>query len=128
MEHGGPPDLLANPKGHLATAPVTLAVHPDKPGRIAAMNAREYGLVILELGGGRRAATDKIDPAVGLSKCAGIGERVDRERPIAIIHACAGTKSPRPRPPPLSKKAVTLTDASEAPPILVDRITAEAAA
>ena len=127
MEHGGPPDLLANPKGHLATAPVTLAVHPDKPGRIAAMNAREYGLVILELGGGRRAATDKIDPAVGLSKCAGIGERVDRERPIAIIHArdkVAATKAAA-----ALKKAVTLTDAKpEAPPILVDRITAEAAA
>ncbi len=123
-EHGGPTDLLNNTKGHLAAAPITMAVHPDKPGRIEKINAREYGLIILELGGGRRTAADKIDPAVGISKAAGIGDRVDRERPIAVLHA--RDKAAAIKAAGALKKAVTTTDAKlEAPSALIDRIAAE---
>ena len=39
------------------------------------------------LGGGRQAIADAIDPAVGLVDVRGIGERVSRDRPIAVVHA-----------------------------------------
>jgi thymidine phosphorylase len=45
------------------------------------------GLAVVELGGGRRRASDKIDHAVGLSQLAGKGARLGRDRPLCIIHA-----------------------------------------
>jgi len=45
------------------------------------------GLAVVELGGGRRRASDAIDPAVGLTELAGIGEEVGAGRPLALIHA-----------------------------------------
>ncbi len=42
---------------------------------------------MVELGGGRRAPTDAVDPAVGLSELAGIGDEVGAARPLALVHA-----------------------------------------
>ncbi len=42
---------------------------------------------MIELGGGRRVASDKIDHAVGLTALAGKGAAVSKDRPLAIIHA-----------------------------------------
>jgi thymidine phosphorylase len=54
---------------------------------VAAIDVRAVGLVVVELGGGRRKAEDRIDPAVGLSDLAGIGSRVERGSPLAMVHA-----------------------------------------
>jgi thymidine phosphorylase len=43
--------------------------------------------VLIGLGGGRRVAGETLDLAVGLSEVAGIGARVGRERPLAMVHA-----------------------------------------
>jgi thymidine phosphorylase len=45
------------------------------------------GLAVIELGGGRRVAADKIDHAVGLTALAGKAAAVDKSKPLAIIHA-----------------------------------------
>ena len=45
---------------------------------------RALGLVVMELGGGRRRETDDIDPAVGLTDVAGLGEDAGR---LATVHA-----------------------------------------
>jgi thymidine phosphorylase len=84
---GGPADLVEHPARHLARAPVELAVTPDVAGVIARIDARAVGLLVAALGGGRQAIEDPIDPAVGLADIRGIGERVSRDRPIAVIHA-----------------------------------------
>ena len=84
---GGPADLVEHPARHLARAPVELAVAPDVAGVIARIDARAVGLLVAALGGGRQAIEDPIDPAVGLADVRGIGERVSRDRPIAVIHA-----------------------------------------
>ncbi len=84
---GGPHDLLECPDRYLARAPVELAVAPDRAGFIARVDARALGLLVVELGGGRRRAEDAIDPGVGLTAVRGVGDAVDRERPIAVIHA-----------------------------------------
>jgi thymidine phosphorylase len=51
------------------------------------MDCRAVGLVVTGLGGNRRREDDVIDPAVGLSEVAAVGEVVDAERPLAIVHA-----------------------------------------
>jgi thymidine phosphorylase len=51
------------------------------------MDTRALGLAVVELGGGRRAPADVIDPAVGLSDIVAIGDSVDGERPLAVVQA-----------------------------------------
>jgi len=84
---GGPADLLEHPERRLARAPVELAVAPETAGVITRIDARAVGLLVAALGGGRQAIADAIDPAVGLVDVRGIGERVSRDRPIAVVHA-----------------------------------------
>ena len=84
---GGPPDLLDHPDRHLPSAPVTRACHPDPIGRVVGIDTRALGLAVVALGGGRTRAEDRIDPAVGLTALAGIGDEVGPERPLAIVHA-----------------------------------------
>jgi thymidine phosphorylase len=84
---GGPSDLVEAPRRYLAVGPVTRAVAPERPGFVTEMNARDVGLTITGLGGGRRREDHPIDPAVGLTEIAAIGEPVGPDRPLAIVHA-----------------------------------------
>jgi thymidine phosphorylase len=84
---GGPSNLVERPREHLAAAPVERAAKPERHGVVAGMDCRAVGLVVTGLGGNRRREDDVIDPAVGLTEIAGIGEVVDAEHPLAIVHA-----------------------------------------
>jgi thymidine phosphorylase len=84
---GGPKDFVANSKKHLPVAPVTVAVLTD--GYLAAVDVRAVGNAIIELGGGRRRVGDALDLSVGLSDVAPVGTRLDKERPLAVVHAAS---------------------------------------
>jgi thymidine phosphorylase len=84
---GGPSDLVERPDRHLASAPIQHAVAPARPGVVTAIDARALGLLLVQLGGGRRRTEDPIDVAVGMASVAGVGDRVDRDRPLAVLHA-----------------------------------------
>jgi thymidine phosphorylase len=84
---GGPADLLERPHRHLPKAPVRHAVHLERSGAVAAIDARALGLAVVGLGGGRRRVTDPIDPRVGLADVRRIGEEVGPDAPFAIVHA-----------------------------------------
>jgi thymidine phosphorylase len=51
------------------------------------MDAETIGRASLFLGGGRQAADDTIDFAVGLSGIKKIGERVEAQEPLLFVHA-----------------------------------------
>jgi thymidine phosphorylase len=84
---GGPPDFVDAYDEHLPKAPVIAPVHAERAGKVAGIAARELGLAVIELGGGRRLAADGIDHAVGLSQLAGKGTFVDHSMPLALVHA-----------------------------------------
>ncbi|TDP71522.1 thymidine phosphorylase [Roseateles toxinivorans] len=84
---GGPVDLLEQPRCGLAAAPVALEVLASRAGRLTAMQTREIGLLVLELGGGRRRADDPIDTRVGLSELRALGETLRAGEPLARVHA-----------------------------------------
>ena len=84
---GGPRDLVENATRHLARAPIVAAVHAERAGIVQAIATRELGLAIVAKGGGRTRPEDAIDHAVGLTEIAALGERVDGDRPLAIVHA-----------------------------------------
>ena len=85
--HGGPNDFVDNSAKYLPQAPVIKKVFPKQSGFITSMNCREIGMAVVDLGGGRKVATDSIDYSVGLSDFAHIGDFVDLQTPIATIHA-----------------------------------------
>jgi thymidine phosphorylase len=86
---GGPADVLTKP--NLPTAPVTRPVLPERPGIIAAMDGRAIGLAVIELGGGRTRPDQTIDPRVGFSAFAVIGDQVGPDRPLCLVHAADET-------------------------------------
>ncbi len=84
---GGPADFLERPDHYLPVALVTSPVPPPEDGYLAAVDARALGNAIIELGGGRRRADDKLDLSVGFTDIAPIGTAVDRAHPLAVVHA-----------------------------------------
>jgi thymidine phosphorylase len=84
---GGPADIVERPQRHLASAPGQCAVTPLRPGTVTGVDARALGLLLVDLGGGRRRADDTIDVAVGLAGVRGVGDTVADDRPLAVVHA-----------------------------------------
>ena len=74
-------------RGGLPTAPVRKAAMATRRGRVAGIDTRALGMVVVGLGGGRVLTTDQVDHAVGLSEVAGIGVEVEIGDPLAIVHA-----------------------------------------
>jgi thymidine phosphorylase len=112
---GGPADFVERPEGHLARAPVRIAVTPDRPGFVTRVDARALGLAVVALGGGRRRAEDAIDPAVGLAEVLGVGDEARVDQPLAMVHA--GSRDAAERAAATVRAAVTVGDgAPPAPP------------
>jgi len=84
---GGPGDLLEHPGRHLPTAPVEAPIYPERAGFVTGLDVRAVGLSVLELGGGRQRASDTINPSVGLTGIAGLGEAVGPNAPLALCWA-----------------------------------------
>ena len=114
---GGPADFMQAPEKHMAAAAIIKPVYADQSGNIHAIATRDLGLAVIELGGGRRRADDKINHAVGLSNLVGKNANVDRHTPLAIIHTT--DEASFARAAQIVKSAYTLgTKAKELPPIL----------
>jgi thymidine phosphorylase len=86
---GGPRDLIERPGRTLPAAPHVMAVAPARAGVVAAIDVRAVGLAIVVLGGGRTRADAPIDPAVGLTEVAGLGDTVGAYHPLCLVHARA---------------------------------------
>jgi thymidine phosphorylase len=84
---GGPSDLMEASQRHLATAPVIVEVPAPRAGFVRSMDTRSLGLAVVALGGGRRVASDVVDPAVGISHVVELGSRVAVGDALARVHA-----------------------------------------
>ena len=84
---GGPSDFIENHAAHLPSASVQREIPAPSAGHINAIATRDVGLAVVELGGGRRVSSDKVDPAVGLTGLLPLGAKVEKGDPIATIHA-----------------------------------------
>ncbi|MEZ5912407.1 MAG: thymidine phosphorylase [Paracoccaceae bacterium] len=86
---GGPTDFVDRWPDRLPAAPVVLEVVADSAGYVSAIDGQALGLAVVGLGGGRQREGDKVNPSVGLSDLAGLGEAVDADMPLALIHAAS---------------------------------------
>jgi len=84
---GGPKDFLAKPDAYLAQAPLTVPFKATRSGVIAAEKTRAIGLIVVDLGGGRRKTTDVVDMGVGLTGFLAVGTKVAAGDTIALVHA-----------------------------------------
>ena len=84
---GGPVDFTKAADKYLPKAKIMKDVFAAKTGIISAINTKSVGMAVVVLGGGRRNPNDKIDYSVGFDNLLSIGDKVDKNRPIARIHA-----------------------------------------
>ncbi len=123
-ELGGPSDLLTNSARYLPRAPIVEPILPLTEGWIASVDARAVGNVLVGLGGGRRVAGETLDLAVGLSDVAGIGARVGRDRPLAMVHARSAQQARQAAD--ALRAATSLADRAVSPPPIIHEILAAA--
>jgi pyrimidine-nucleoside phosphorylase/thymidine phosphorylase len=117
-QHGRLPAVAA------AAAHDVLAPHA---GYVVSIDGRLLGQAVIQLGGGRKLMTDRVDPAVGLEMQVRLGQRVERGEPVVRMFARPGSAS---AVEALVRQAITVEPAataeSAAPPLIVDIIAADA--
>ncbi|MDP5254078.1 MULTISPECIES: thymidine phosphorylase [unclassified Vibrio] len=84
---GGPNDIISTYQEHLPQAKIVRPVFSSTNGIIGQIDTKQVGMAVVELGGGRKQPTDKLNYSVGLEAICGVGEEVDSQRPLALIHA-----------------------------------------
>ncbi|MFY8017938.1 MAG: thymidine phosphorylase, partial [Inhella sp.] len=82
---GGPKDVLKD--AEMASAPVVRAVPALRDGFIASQDTRAIGIAVIELGGGRRLASDPIDTRVGFAAVQPLGTALRAGEAMAVVHA-----------------------------------------
>jgi len=58
-----------------------------RTGYIAGMNARNIGVTLIDLGGGRRKTSDVLNLSVGFSQFLPVGTKVSKGDILAMVHA-----------------------------------------
>ena len=108
---GGNPEVKVAEKKILVKAPTS--------GYISNINGEALGYLIVELGGGRKSAGEKIDHSVGLGFLKKIGDYVERGEPVGEIYYTFGD------PEELTRKFLSAYSFSEVPrpkPRLVKKV------
>jgi thymidine phosphorylase len=84
---GGPADFMDKAADRVETAPVEVAVHPATEGYVVSMDAREIGLALVAMKGGRTRVDQAVDHGVGMTDFAHVGDGVGPDRVLCRIFA-----------------------------------------
>ncbi len=86
---GGPADFVERWPDRLPSAAVVMEVPALADGFVVAVDGEALGHAVVRMGGGRLREGDKVNPSVGLSDLAGLGEEAGAGVPIAMVHAAS---------------------------------------
>ena len=86
---GGPADFVERWPDRLPSAPVMREVPSPRTGFVLRIDSAGLGQAVVRLGGGRLRDGDRVNPSVGLSDIAGIGEEVSEDLPLPMVHAAS---------------------------------------
>ncbi|MGC3966116.1 MAG: hypothetical protein QM775_01715 [Pirellulales bacterium] len=96
-------------------------VAADRAGYVAAIDTEALGWGVIELGGGRKVLTDKVDPAVGLEMLVRLGEAVKPGDPLVRMFARPGAAAHAASA--VVRRAITIGDAPPAAtPLVLERV------
>ena len=84
---GGPGDFVDRWPDRLPAATVIRDVPSLGAGYVRTIDGQALGLTVVALGGGRQRDGDRVNPSVGLSDLAGIGEDIGAGDPLCMVHA-----------------------------------------
>lgn len=91
----------------------------DEAGFVAGVQTEQLGLTIIAMGGGRQKKDVPIDPAVGLEILVRVGDRIERQQPLARIFSNA----PEPHLAAI-RSAFQIGPEPQPQPLIVDRLPA----
>src|SRR6185437_11073533 len=80
-------DFVERADAYLSKAPAVKPVIARRTGFVQGMNARDVGVELIDLGGGRRRTSDVLNLAVGFSGFVQAGAKVSRGETLALVHA-----------------------------------------
>ena len=118
---GGPHDFVEHDPDRLPAAPVVREVPAPETGFVAAIDGEALGHAVVHLGGGRLRGGDKINPAVGLSDLAPIGEPIARGEAFALVHAASDADAERAVAEVLAAYSFA-AEAPDEPDLIIERV------
>ena len=105
----------------LPLAPKKLFLKSNRPGYVSHMDAQSIGLSLIDIGGGRKKTTDKIDHKVGLYFHKHIGDKIKKGEKLVTIYANS-TKDAKNCSINLQKAILITKNRVRAKPIILERI------
>lgn len=120
---GGPVDFVDRASDYLPAAPVSRPVLADQAGYLTTQDTRAIGNAIINLGGGRKSLTDRLDLSVGFSQILPMGSQVEQGAVLAHVHAADDDAANRAAD--AYRAAVSIGEhAPELPPLIAHRLAA----
>ena len=84
---GGPKNILTSYEKDLTNTSIQKDIFSIEGGWIENIHTRELGLILIELGGGRKQVTDKINYGVGYDNVLNIGDEVNSSTPLLSLYS-----------------------------------------
>ena len=84
---GGPKNILSSYEKDLSNNLSPKDIFVQNSGWVEKIHTRELGLTLIELGGGRKQVTDKINYGVGYDNVCSVGDKIDSSRPLLTLYS-----------------------------------------
>ena len=84
---GGPKNILSSYEKDLSNNSSQKDIFVQNSGWVEKIHTRELGLTLIELGGGRKQVTDKINYGVGYNNVCSVGDKIDSSRPLLTLYS-----------------------------------------
>jgi thymidine phosphorylase len=119
---GGPTDFVERWADLLPAATVIRDVPSPLAGFVRAIDGQALGLAVVGLGGGRQREGDRVNPSVGLSDLAGIGQEIAPGEALCRVHAATEAQADQAMAEVQAAYALGAEPVAE-PPLILQRIT-----
>jgi thymidine phosphorylase len=119
---GGPTDFVERWADLLPAATVIRDVPSPLAGFVRAIDGQALGLAVVGLGGGRQREGDRVNPSVGLSDLAGIGQEIVVGEALCRVHAATEAQADQAMAEVQAAYALGAEPVAE-PPLILQRIT-----
>jgi thymidine phosphorylase len=119
---GGPTDFVERWADLLPAATVIRDVPSPLAGFVRAIDGQALGLAVVGLGGGRQREGDRVNPSVGLSDLAGIGQEIAVGEALCRVHAATEAQADQAMAQVQAAYALGADPVAE-PPLILQRIT-----